>query len=40
LADGKEKWQTDQEKMKLSQNQEMEELKLSSEKRGKLVYQY
>jgi hypothetical protein len=38
LADEKEQWQTDQEKMKLGQNQEMEELKLSSEKRGKLVY--
>ncbi|XP_021930637.1 uncharacterized protein LOC110835075 isoform X2 [Zootermopsis nevadensis] len=33
LADEKEKWHTNQEKMKLSQNHEMEELKSSCEKR-------
>jgi hypothetical protein len=36
----KEKWETDQEKIKLSRSQEIEELKLNCEKRGKLIYKY
>jgi hypothetical protein len=40
LIEEKEKWETDQEKIKLGQSQEIEELKLDCEKRGKLIYQY
>jgi hypothetical protein len=40
LKEEKEKWETDQEKMKLSRSQEIEELKLNCEKRGKSGYQY
>jgi hypothetical protein len=38
LIEEKEKWETDQEKIKLSRSQEIEELKLSCEKRGKLIH--
>jgi hypothetical protein len=36
----KEKWEIDQEKIKLSRSQEIEELKLNCEKKGKSIYQY
>ena len=40
LIEEKEKWKTDQEKIKLSRSEEIEELKLNCEKRGMLIYQY
>jgi len=40
LIEEKKKWETDQEKIKLSRSQEIEELKLNCEKRGMLIYQY
>jgi hypothetical protein len=40
LVEEKEKWETDQEKIKLSRSQEIEELKSDYEKRGELIYQY
>jgi len=39
LIEEKEKWETDQEKIKLNRSQEIEELKLNCEKRGKSIYQ-
>jgi hypothetical protein len=37
LSEEKEKWECEQEKLKLAKSHEIEELKLSSEKRGKLI---